>query len=484
MSLTHPPRYQGPPPPPNQNYSYPPRIVEAQIQRESQPILPPMSSLLPREERLERAPLHNSSYPPEPPQSFPPQEPKHPLWLAERDPAAPVQHIFHGPYPPPAVHSPHPRQDPVLVPSPATQIPREYVPQHPQGRQSPQRQHRKISQRPSELPKAGTDRIEKEPARPHNSFPMQQQPYQHQNIQAPQHHQPLHPIQAPRAHSIPQLQPPPPPRPQQSYQPAVTQAPPPPPQGLSSNSMQISGLLSSSPAPTNHGPSQPQRSTPRHSIRMRQQPVAARACGFGERDRRVIDPPPILQMVVEDPNASQEAIKAMIRHPCTVVHCTLWDPVADKDDTAMPGTTDKRQQRRLMGTLVSSPFVGKDEHGVEGCFFTFPDLSVRTPGKYSLRFSLMILDPARMAHGNSVPVSSVVFSDAFNVFNAKDFGGMRPSTELTKRLKHQGCLISVKKGNAKTGGGLRDDDDDEDDEEEEADMDEKKAKRPSKRIKR
>jgi hypothetical protein len=233
-----------------------------------------------------------------------------------------------------------------------------------------------------------------------------------------------------------------------------------------------------------HRPRQPQYAPPRHSICMRQQPVAARACGFGERDRRVIDPPPILQMTVEDPNATPEEIRKMIRHPCTVVHCTLWDPVANKDDTAMPGTTDKRQQRRLMGTLVSSPFVGKDEHGVEGCFFTFPDLSVRTPGKYSLRFSLMILDPMQMMKGNSVPVSSVVFSDDFNVFNAKDFGGMRPSTELTKRLKHQGCLISVKKGNAKTGGGSRDEDDDDEDEDDDADMDEKKTKRPAKRLKR
>jgi hypothetical protein len=217
---------------------------------------------------------------------------------------------------------------------------------------------------------------------------------------------------------------------------------------------------------------------------MRQEPESARACGFGERDRRVIDPPPILQMTIDDPNATKEQLNAMLRHPCTVVHCTLWDPAADKDDTAMPGTTDKRQQRRLMGTLVSSPFVGRDEFGKEGCFFTFPDLSVRTPGTYSLRFSLMVLDPMQMMKGNSVPVSSVVFSQAFHVFNAKDFGGMRPSTELTKRLKHQGCLISVKKGNSKTGGASKDDEDDDDDEDEDAESDGKKTKRPPKRIKR
>jgi hypothetical protein len=220
------------------------------------------------------------------------------------------------------------------------------------------------------------------------------------------------------------------------------------------------------------------------SIRMRQQPLAARACGFGERDRRVIDPPPILQMDVDAPNATPEELKALIRQPYAVVHCTLWDPVNDRDDTAMPGTTDKRQQRRLMGTLVASPFVGNDENDVEGCFFCFPDLSVRTPGTYSLRFSLVNLDPARMRPGHSEPIRSTVKSDAFNVYNAKDFGGMRASTELTKRLKHQGCLISVKKGNAKSSGKNERDEDDDDFDEDDDDLEEgSKARKGAKRPK-
>jgi hypothetical protein len=219
---------------------------------------------------------------------------------------------------------------------------------------------------------------------------------------------------------------------------------------------------------------------------MRQQPIAARACGFGERDRRVIDPPPILQMHVEDPSASDEEIRTLVRQPYSVVHCVLWDPNADQDDTAMPGTTDKRQQRRLMGTLVASPFVGTDEHGVEGCFFTFPDLSVRTPGTYSLKFSLVNLDPARMFVGSREKVRSVVWSSTFHVYNAKDFCGMRASTALTKTLKLQGCLISVKKGNAKNNGSRpRDEgDDEEDEEEEEEDGQQSSSSKRGKRTKR
>lgn len=239
-------------------------------------------------------------------------------------------------------------------------------------------------------------------------------------------------------------------------------------------SIPISGLLSadqkyvpsSSPIFSTDVESSLRNSRPTYTIELRQEPKAARACGFGERDRRVIDPPPILQMKINSPTSTRDELKAMIRSNMSVVHCTLWDPATNKDDTAMPGTTDKRQQRRLMGTLVSSPFVGLDEHNVEGCFFTFPDLSVRTPGIYSLKFSLVVLDPTNMRPGGSATVQSTAMSAPFQVYNAKDFCGMRASTALTKKLKHQGCLISVKKGNPKSGNaGDKDQDEDEEDSE-------------------
>ncbi len=135
-----------------------------------------------------------------------------------------------------------------------------------------------------------------------------------------------------------------------------------------------------------------------------------------------------------------------MRYPFSVIHCELWNAELDHEETAMPEVGERPPQRRLMGTLVASPFVGRDEHGVEGCFFPFPDLSCRTPGKYRLKFVLVILNPARMKIGDSLPFKATVLSDIFEVYPAKTFPGMVPSTELTKRLKEQGCLISVKKG--------------------------------------
>lgn len=184
-----------------------------------------------------------------------------------------------------------------------------------------------------------------------------------------------------------------------------------------------------------------------YELRVRQQPIAARACGFGERDRRVIDPPPIIQLIVSDPKTGV-AEQEELRYSLNVVHCTLWNAEGTSEETALI-QPDRRTTRRLMGQLVASPSVAKDEHNVEGCFFCFPDLSCRTHGRYRLRFVLMRLDPMNLHVGGFSPILNEVLSDVFTVYTAKDFPGMRPSSALTRALKLQGCNIQVKKGNEK-----------------------------------
>ncbi|TDZ65061.1 Sexual development regulator VELC [Colletotrichum trifolii] len=200
-----------------------------------------------------------------------------------------------------------------------------------------------------------------------------------------------------------------------------------------------------------------------YEIFFRQQPVAARCCGYGERDRRVIDPPPIVQLRINNPNLSPDELYDKIHHPAYVVHCSIWDEKGQEDFGNMPADY-VRPGKRIMGSLVSSPFVGQDEKGEEGCFFCFPDMSVRTPGLFRLKFSLVVLD---LTHQSPIaPIKSSIMSEVFQVFNAKDFPGMQASTPLTKRLKEQGCLISIKKGNEKSGGkgSRRQDESDEEDE--------------------
>ncbi|KAF2836774.1 hypothetical protein M501DRAFT_987049 [Patellaria atrata CBS 101060] len=234
-------------------------------------------------------------------------------------------------------------------------------------------------------------------------------------------------------------------------------------------------------APPRAAPQQPQQ---RHStesepylyrLTVRQQPIAARACGFGERDRRVIDPPPIIQLTVTDKKTGVPDTDEL-RYSLNVIHCTLWNEHGTHEETALM-QPDRRTTRRLMGQLVASPSVAKDEHDVEGCFFCFPDLSCRTHGRYRLRFVMIRIDPSNLIVGDVSPILADVMSDVFTVYTAKDFPGMRPSSALTRALKLQGCNIQVKKGNEKSLAARKRAKSPEEAEGEEDDTDPNKAKR-------
>ncbi len=207
----------------------------------------------------------------------------------------------------------------------------------------------------------------------------------------------------------------------------------------------------------------------RYILKIRQQPIAARACGFGERDRRVIDPPPIIQMAVKTFNPRSSSDIAELRWPFNIVHCALLSVSPQSSTHAAPSDVtavedpnqSNRISRRLMGTLVASPFVGNDpeapnsseENARLGCFFIFPDLSCRQNGHYKLRFTLMKVSMPNMTEGGQGSIAGSIDSEVFEVFSAKDFPGMRASTALTKELKRQGATVSVKKGKSQRKRG-------------------------------
>ena len=209
--------------------------------------------------------------------------------------------------------------------------------------------------------------------------------------------------------------------------------------------------------------------TSRYILRIRQQPIAARACGFGERDRRVIDPPPIVQMSLKNFNPRSSSDIGELRWPFNIVHCALLSVPAQSSAHASASDVtfvedpnqSNRMSRRLMGTLVSSPFVGTDpearstgeENARLGCFFIFPDLSCRQNGHYKLRFTLMKVSMPNMTEGGQGSIAGSIDSEVFEVFSAKDFPGMRASTALTKELKRQGATVSVKKGKSQRKRG-------------------------------
>ncbi|KAF9774249.1 hypothetical protein IL306_007786 [Fusarium sp. DS 682] len=186
-----------------------------------------------------------------------------------------------------------------------------------------------------------------------------------------------------------------------------------------------------------------------YRLLIRQQPEAARQCGFGERDRRTVDPPPIVQLLVEGPNLTMDEIKTHLRYPYYVVTCDV------KDESGSLDIPKVGRYPQLVGRDASGPFVGKDEFGIEGCFFTFPDLSCRATGSYCLEFSLIKLYIPRPGETKRYPILATVKSNVFNVCTAKEFPGMQCSSKLVKALKAQGCIITLKKGNEGRSVGKR-----------------------------
>ncbi|KAG6013753.1 hypothetical protein E4U41_005000 [Claviceps citrina] len=188
-------------------------------------------------------------------------------------------------------------------------------------------------------------------------------------------------------------------------------------------------------------------------LRMRQQPQAARACGFGDGDRRVIDPPPIVELCIDSPSMTESEARLYLSYENYVMNCSICDETGTRDACFLQ--EDYQHHRRLMGTLVGTPFLGKDDRGVEGCFFCFSDLSCRTPGAFRLKFTLIMIDPSRAGGVRHFPLLTDLVSDVLHVYTPKEFPGMLPSSPLARKLREQGCVISIKKGNEKGSGSER-----------------------------
>lgn len=143
-------------------------------------------------------------------------------------------------------------------------------------------------------------------------------------------------------------------------------------------------------------------------LNIRQQPEVARACGFGERDRRVVDPPPVIELQLEAQSGQIVGDVEELNLAQYVVHATLFN----EDGTEDVGTflqQPRTAARRLVGSLAATPAVAADEFGHRGAYFTFADLSCREPGSYRMRFTLV------QVGGSSAQILAQVMSEVFRV---------------------------------------------------------------------
>lgn len=190
-------------------------------------------------------------------------------------------------------------------------------------------------------------------------------------------------------------------------------------------------------------------------LTVRQQPVRARMCGFGEKDRRTIDPPPIVELhELKGPLPPAERDRL-------VLQCTLWNEEGTEErgtirevvgktsglGTAeeLPVHVEQKHAKNMMGENFASINEYDDEHGTPCLFFVFSDLSVRAEGRYRLKMDLLQIE----LPGNGLPqrpgrIVAECLSHVFSVFQAKKFPGMMDSTPLTDALSSQGCTIKTR----------------------------------------
>ncbi|KAI9472420.1 MAG: velvet factor [Benjaminiella poitrasii] len=165
-----------------------------------------------------------------------------------------------------------------------------------------------------------------------------------------------------------------------------------------------------------------------------EQPFQCRMAGIGDKDRRPIDPAPIVKLTILDEQDIMEDIS--IECPFYLLHATLWSIDMKTQYDLINSTTSGVSLRILIGSLVSSPSLLKDLDNRRAYYFAFPDLSVRTTGQYRLQFSLV--------HLTRNKTISETFSEPFTVYTAKAYPGMKESSQLSRHLAKQGLKLTIR----------------------------------------
>ncbi|KAI9506593.1 velvet factor, partial [Coemansia spiralis] len=112
-----------------------------------------------------------------------------------------------------------------------------------------------------------------------------------------------------------------------------------------------------------------------------QQPIRARMCGSSDKDWRPVSPPPVLKLELLDMEGNSVIDGTFMQY--LVVHTTLWKEDREEELTVI--------ENNLLGEYSASSSIVEDENGERGCFFVFPNLSIRLEGRYRLRFMLIKL---------------------------------------------------------------------------------------------
>ncbi|KAJ8102775.1 velvet factor-domain-containing protein [Lipomyces tetrasporus] len=199
--------------------------------------------------------------------------------------------------------------------------------------------------------------------------------------------------------------------------------PPPPPLHHISVPQLYAGQLTprSSPGLGVDDPSEPYI----YQLRVVQQPIRARMCGFGDKDRRPLTPPPCIQLIIKDKVTGQDADISKLDVSFYALTVELWSgdetqnlslvstlPLSAGSATQSVHSQVMQQSyygqmpqhhahqtptfvappiKNLIGSVVATAFKLHDTQGKLGVWFILQDLSVRTEGEFKLKASFVNL---------------------------------------------------------------------------------------------
>lgn len=162
---------------------------------------------------------------------------------------------------------------------------------------------------------------------------------------------------------------------------------------------------------------------------VKQQPERAKAANAKDKDRKPVDPPPILQLDV-DPN--QDPLQVYITSPYLFVQTFL---IGANDSDPEPDLNS------LTGNTCTSGHVVKDDRGVHNMMFCLNDISVKKEGTYRLKFCLFKLNTTT---GDVENLTSTC-SQPFTTYSGRHFPGMTESTSMTRLLVDAGVRLRLRK---------------------------------------
>ncbi|KAF3481372.1 uncharacterized protein GIQ15_04131 [Arthroderma uncinatum] len=157
-----------------------------------------------------------------------------------------------------------------------------------------------------------------------------------------------------------------------------------------------------------------------YQLFIRQQPERARVAGVKDKERKPIDPPPIIQLRV---NPECEAGNNYLQSPYYFMCCSLYNATEDPEEM-----TPVEPSNSLTGTLVSSLHRLKDVTNQEG--------------EFKLMFDLFELKGPNRDHVGHI---KSLCSESFTVLPPKNFPGMAESTIISKSFADQGVKLRIRK---------------------------------------